>query len=138
MHAWVFFAILGILYAHNYCMKKLLKSFGWAMHGIASVWREEVNFRIQSVVALLVVGIGVYLGFTILEWIIIAACITSVLSAEILNTAIEDLCNKVEPQTDPAIGKIKDMMGGFVLLVALTAGVIGLLVIVGSYLNFVV
>ena len=63
-----------------------------------------------------------------LEWMIVVGCIGAVLSAEMLNTAIEDLCNKVEPNTDPVIGKIKDMMGGFVLIVCTSSAVIGLLV----------
>lgn len=105
-----------------------MNSFGWAMNGIRTVWREEVNFRIEISIGILVVLFGIYLRLLVLEWMIIAACIGAVLAAEILNTAIEDLCNKVEPNTDPVIGKIKDIMGGLVLVVSITSVVIGLLI----------
>lgn len=114
----------GILNA----MQKLIESFKWAMNGIRAVWREEVNFRIELGIAVLVVLFGIYADFLVLEWMIIIACIGAVLSAEILNTAIEDLCNKVEPNTDPVIGKIKDTMGGFVLVVCLTSAIIGIII----------
>lgn len=102
------------------------ESLGWAMNGLRTVWSEETNFRIQICVSFAVVAGAVYLKFSVPEWIIITGCIGAVFSAEMLNTAIEDLCNKVEPARDQAIGKIKDIMGGFVLLVCLTSIAIGL------------
>ncbi|MFZ2303348.1 MAG: diacylglycerol kinase family protein [Minisyncoccia bacterium] len=109
-------------------MSKLIMSFKWAMNGIRTVWQEEVNFRTESAIALVVLADAVYLGFSKLEWIIIIGCIGAVLSSEILNTAVEDLCNKIEPNTDPIIGKIKDTMGGFVLVICASSSIIGLLV----------
>ena len=109
-------------------MNKLIKSFAWAVNGICSAWREEVNFRIEVISAIIILGLAFYLDFSMLEWMIVVGCIGAVFSAEMLNTAIEDLCNKVEPNTDPVIGKIKDMMGGFVLIVCTSSAVIGLLV----------
>ena len=109
-------------------MIKVFKSFGWAMNGLRAAWREEVNFRIEAILALGVTVGGVYLGFSKLEWVIIIECIATVLAAELVNTAIEDLCNRVEPNTDPVIGKVKDIMGGFVFVVVLGAGIIGVMV----------
>lgn len=108
-------------------MRKLIKSFGWAVNGIRTVWTEEKNFRIESFIALAVIVLAFYFDFSTFEWVMILACIGAVLGAEMVNTAIEDLCNKVEPNTDQIIGKIKDMMGGFVLLVSITAVIIGII-----------
>lgn len=99
------------------------------MNGLRAVWREEVNFRIELAIALAVIGGGIYLNFTKLEWAFIIVSICVVLSAEIVNTAIEDLCNKIESNTDPIIGKIKDMMGGMVLIVCIASLIIGVMVI---------
>ncbi|OHA79981.1 MAG: hypothetical protein A2747_02045 [Candidatus Yonathbacteria bacterium RIFCSPHIGHO2_01_FULL_44_41] len=109
-------------------MNKLIKSFGWAMNGIRTVWKEEVNFRIECATALIVLVSACYFDFSLLEWIIVIGCIGAVLAAEMVNTAVEDLCNKIEPKTDPVIGKIKDIMAGFVFVVATTSIVIGLMV----------
>lgn len=110
-------------------MNKLIKSFSWAINGVRTVWREEVNFRIEIIIAIAVVAVGFYLNFTKLEWAFIIISICAVLSAEMVNTAIEDLCNKIEPNTDPIIGKVKDVMGGVVLLVCITSTIIGVMVI---------
>ncbi len=114
-------------------MKKVMKSFIWAMNGLRTAWREEVNFRLEVAVAFIVASLGVWLSITSLEWIILVGCITAVISAELINTAVEDLCNKVEPNTDPIIGKVKDIMAGYVLVVSIGAIVIGL-TIFSSYL----
>jgi len=114
-------------------MKKFIQSLKWALHGLHTVWREEPNFRIEVVISFFVLLLGLYFNFLILEWIIIVGCIGAVLSAEIVNTAIEDLCNRVEPHTDPLIGKVKDMMSGFVLLVSFVAVIIGLLLFSGYF-----
>lgn len=98
------------------------------MNGIRAAWREEVNFRIEILVAIGITLAGAYLNFSKLEWAFIVMCIAAVLAAEMINTAIEDLCNKVEPNTDPVIGKIKDMMGGFVLIIVVGAVIIGAMV----------
>ena len=109
-------------------MKKLVQSFGFAVNGIVAVWREERNFRIETAVAVVVSAFGIYLEFSKLEWAFILVCMAAVLSAEILNTAVEELCNKIEPNTDPVVGKIKDMTAGLVLIVSLVSVVIGAMV----------
>lgn len=46
---------------------------------------------------------------------------------EIVNTAIEDICNKIEPNQNPVIGKIKDTMAGYVLVSSVAALIAGII-----------
>lgn len=103
-------------------------SFVFAWNGIKTAWREEHNFRIAIVGAMVVIAAIIYLRFSYIESALCAAAIALVLMAELANTAVEDLCDKVEPQHDPAIGKIKDLMAGFALVALLSAIAIGILV----------
>jgi diacylglycerol kinase len=109
-------------------LTKIYHSFLFAKNGLLTTWREEHNFRIEILVGFVVVFFIIFFDFTFVESALCILAITIVLIAEILNTAVEDLCNKVEPQHDPIIGKIKDTMAAFVLVSCLGAGVIGLLV----------
>lgn len=102
----------------------MIKSLKFAIAGIRYVWREERNFRIICSVAVLAILVGWYISFTPYEWVVLLGCIVAVLVAEMVNTAIEDLCDKIEPQTDPIIGKIKDIMAGVVLVTFLGALVV--------------
>lgn len=111
---------------------KLLQSLIWATDGIRAVWREEANFRTEVCVSAIVIALGAYFGITTIEWLFVIVAIGMVLSAETANTVIEDLCNKIEPQHDPTIGKIKDMMAGYVLVVV-SASIVVCVVIFLNY-----
>jgi diacylglycerol kinase (ATP) len=52
----------------------------------------------------------------------------AVLSAEIFNTAIEKICDIIQPDFDERIGFIKDIAAGAVVLIAIASAVIGVLV----------
>jgi undecaprenol kinase len=97
-------------------MTKLVSSIRVALNGIKTVYREERNFKIELFLGLLSMILGLVLEINLTEMIFIIICVIFVLAAEIVNTAIEDLCDKVEPDQNKIIGKIKDTMAGFVLI----------------------
>lgn len=114
--------------------QKTINSFTFALKGLITVWQEEYNFRIEIIVALAAVFCIFYFNFSFIESALCIVAITTVLSAEIMNTIIEDLCNKVEPSYDSVIGKIKDTAGAFVLLSALGSLALGILVFYHHFL----
>ena len=107
---------------------KTLNSFLCAWKGLVTTWREEHNFRKELLVATVVLACLYYFHFTYIESALCVLSITIVLCAEVINTAIEDLCNFVQPEYDPIIGKIKDTTGAFVLVAVLGSIVVGFLV----------
>ncbi len=109
-------------------MSEFLKSFADAFRGLKTVWKEERNFRIDVLAALAVLFCIFYFNFSFIESALVILAVVIVLSAEIVNTALEDLCDKVEPGQDKLIGKIKDIMAAYVLVSALGAAFIGALV----------
>ena len=109
-------------------MKRTLDSFKFAWNGLKTVWREEVNFRIEVLAGLLVTFCLVYFQFSFEESAFCLLAVTIVLCSEIINTVVEDLCNKVQLNHDPVIGKIKDMMASFVFVSCLGALITGLIV----------
>jgi diacylglycerol kinase len=107
-------------------MENFLKSFGWAKNGLVTVWGEERNFKVEVIIGILAIGFGFYRDIAPWQWILLVMIIGFVLMAEIVNTAVEDICNKIQPNQDPIIGKIKDMMAGYVLVSSVTAAIAGL------------
>lgn len=111
-----------------------LRSLGHALRGFKNVWMEESNFRIITFFAVVALVVGYYFDFSILDFSICAVIITIVLVAEMINTAIEDLCNKIEPNQDPTIGKIKDISSAVVLVSSLGALASGFLVFYAHFI----
>jgi diacylglycerol kinase len=109
-------------------MNRFRMSLFAAINGIRYVIRNETNFRIHLVFAVLVIAGGLVFSISSENWVLLFLSMAFVLSAEIFNTAIEVLCNKVQPAQDPLIRIIKDVAAGAVLLSAIAAIVIGLII----------
>lgn len=102
-------------------IKRILKSFVYAARGLGIVWREEFNFRLEILAGAIVLATAYFFRFTYIESAFVVLAVTAILCAEILNTAIEDLCNKIEPNQNDAIRKIKDTAAAFVLIAIIGA-----------------
>ncbi len=109
-------------------MINFLKGFLYAFNGLAVFFRHEWNGRIQLAISVLVVMLAFLLHVSALDWIILLMCIASVLSFEMINSAIEKLCNLVHPKFHPAVKVIKDISAGAVLWVSFFSGIIGVII----------
>ena len=75
--------------------------------------------------AIAVVAVGLALRLDLYDWGWIILAIALVWSAEALNTAIEQVYNRISPDTDPIIKAAKDVAAGAVLIAAVAAALIG-------------
>jgi diacylglycerol kinase (ATP) len=110
------------------------RSFRHALRGLAALLASEHNARIHAALSLAVVGLGLLLGVSALEWAVLALAIGLVWAAECANTALEWLCDLVSPEYHPLVGKAKDVAAGGVLLAAIAAAAAGLLVLLPRFL----
>lgn len=107
---------------------RVIKSFANAFRGLKDCLSHEKNFQIQYVVALFVIGAGIFFSLSTTEWMIILICFAVVLSFEIINSAIEKLCDLVCPEFNLTIKKVKDMAASAVLLSAIITFIIGCII----------
>lgn len=113
-------------------MKDFLKSFRHALHGLRYALREERNFQIEMVVALMVVALLFVFPLSALERAVVVAMTVLVLSLELLNTALERVLDMLKPQVHPYVRIIKDLVASAVLVAATGALAVGLLVFLGK------
>lgn len=102
-----------------------IKSLKYALKGLWLLITTEHSIMVQSGIAVLMTLVGFWLNISKLEWILQIFAIGLVLVAESLNTAIEKLCDYVQPEYDHKIGFIKDISAGAVSFAAIIALVIG-------------
>jgi len=86
-------------------------------------WHSVVLIGGFVVVIALAAG-GVLLRFTSVEIALLVLLGTVLLAVETLNTAVEMLCDFVEPQRDPKIGKIKDVAAGATAVMEIGAAIV--------------
>jgi diacylglycerol kinase (ATP) len=105
------------------------KSFACALRGIAVLLRTQTNARIHLLATVLVVAAGFMFRISRGEWVPLAFAIGIVWIAEAVNTVIEALADRITQENDDAIRRAKDVAAGAVLLAAITAAIIGLLIL---------
>lgn len=94
-----------------------------ALRGLAAAWREQPNLRIETAVGLVALALAAGLGVSAVPVLLSCAL---VLSAELLNTAIEAVVDLTSPDPHPLAGRAKDVSAGAVLVAAGISVAVGL------------
>lgn len=114
---------------NNRTKRALFSSFKDAFSGVKFTFKNERNFRIHTVVTVLVVTAGFVLKISLLEWIIIVLCIGLVLAMELVNTAIEQTVDLIVGESFHELARnAKDAAAGAVVLSAGISVIIGLII----------
>jgi diacylglycerol kinase len=100
---------------------KHILSYKYAFRGIWSAFRYEPNMAIHLAAAIAVVVLNFSLEISKTDWLITMLLIGVVWAAEIFNTAIEKLADRVTKEHDPLIGLAKDLSSGAVLILCIIA-----------------
>ena len=120
----------------KFSWKARLKSFSYGFDGLKVLFREEHNARIHLVVSILVVISGFVFDISTTEWLIVIILIGLVVAMEIINSAIENVCDLVSPQQNEYVRKAKDLSAAAVMLCALVSVVCGLIIFIPKIWNF--
>lgn len=110
-----------------FSIRHFIKSFRFALNGLAYVWKAEQSFRFQVLIAVMVILGGIFFGLNLTEFSLLTLLIVFVLAAEILNTAMEKLLDIAHPNWSPAVKIVKDISAAIVLVFSLGALIVGIL-----------
>ncbi|MDR3310663.1 MAG: diacylglycerol kinase family protein [Oscillospiraceae bacterium] len=107
-----------------------MRKLSFALRGIASAFAGEANMKIHAAAALTVIILAAVLRVSPTEWCLLLFAAGSVVSAELLNTAVERLCDRVTRERDDAVRAAKDIAAGAVLAAAVIAAAVGCIVFI--------
>ena len=111
----------------NY-LKKRLKSFAYALAGIGAAFKSQAHIRLHVLSTVLVLILSFYFKIERWEWCIVLLTIGLVFSLEMINSAIEKLCDFVSEEKHEFIKYIKDVAAGAVLVAAIMAFFVGIII----------
>lgn len=106
-----------------------LQSFRCAFAGIWHTLKTQRNAQIHCAIAALTLLAGLFLKLSLAQWAILVLTMGFVIVTEMLNTAIEISMDYVTTDYQPQIKIIKDVAAGAVLIAAITAVIVGLLIL---------
>lgn len=110
-------------------LKSRGRSFRYAFEGWWYVIRSQQNAWIHTLVSIIVVLLGIWLGLSTHDWAVIVLAIALVWSAEFFNTALEVIVDLASPDHNHLAKISKDVGAAAVLIAAGAAAVIGLLIL---------
>jgi diacylglycerol kinase len=104
-------------------------AFRYAFSGWWFVIRTQRNAWIHTVVSVMVIAVCFWLKLPRHDWAVIIVAIAMVWTAEFLNTALEAVVDLASPQHHELAKVGKDVGAAAVLIAAVSAALIGLLIL---------
>ena len=109
-------------------------SCGHACRGIGFAVHSQKNVRVHLAFAAAALAAAVALKFSPVRLVLVILTVTSVIVAELLNTALEFAMDLVEARHHPVVKTAKDIAAGGVFLAVCSSVIIGLLLFGPSFL----
>ena len=106
-----------------------LESFRCAFSGIWYTVKTQRNAQIHLSIAAAIFILGLVLKLNLTEWAILTLTTGFVISVEMLNTVAEAAMDYSTSEFNPQVKIVKDVAAGAVLVAAITAVLVGLLIL---------
>jgi diacylglycerol kinase (ATP) len=109
---------------------RLIHAFGYSMQGLKACFQAEEAFRQELLLLVFLAPLGLWLGETPVERVLLVGCLLIVLIVELLNSAIEASVDRVGMERHELSARAKDIASAAVFLsIALTWLTWGLILI---------
>lgn len=99
----------------------LARRLVYAFSGIHAAFKTEKSFRFHIVALIVVVGLLVITRPEPIWWALLLLAAGLVLTAEMINTAIERLVDHLHPEMHPNLKVVKDTLAGAVLVLSVVS-----------------
>lgn len=106
--------------------QSFVRRLGFAMTGLRLALARERSLRVHALAAAGVVAVLVVERPAALWWALAALAIGLVVVAELVNSALEALVDRLHPERHPEIGAVKDIAAAAVLVASVVAVAVAL------------
>ena len=103
-------------------------AFIYTFAGLKAGWKNELAFRGEVVVAIIMVPLGIWLGRTAVEQALLIASILLILLTELLNSALEAVVDRIGPQRHELSKRAKDMGSAAAFIAMVTAALVWIII----------
>ena len=114
--------------------RQIWQALIWSLKGLREGWRIEASFRLEAILVVILFPLGLWLGHGAIEKALLAGSLLPVPAAEMLNSGIEAVVDKIWPERNAVAGRIKDMGSAAVFLLMVNVLVIWIIILAGRAL----
>jgi len=109
-------------------LRHIGNAFIWSAAGVKAAWKNELAFRVEAIIIIILVPVGLWLGRSAAERaLLIASCLLIVIT-ELLNSAVEAVVDRIGTEQHELSGRAKDMGSAAAFFSMLTAGIVWALI----------
>lgn len=109
-------------------LSRLIDAAGYSIKGIRACWQHEAAFRQEVALVIVLFPFSFFVARSIEQWLLLIAPLFLVLIVELLNSAVENVVDRIGDDLHDLSGRAKDMASAAVLfsliLIGLTWGTI--------------
>jgi diacylglycerol kinase (ATP) len=95
---------------------RLLDATGYSVKGIRACWQNEAAFRQEVVLILVLLPFSFVVANSIEQWLLLVMPLLLLLVVELLNSAIENVVDRIGHERHALSGQAKDMGSAAVLI----------------------
>jgi len=97
-------------------IRRLLDATGYSAKGIRACWQNEAAFRQEVVLILVLLPLSFVVANSIEQWLLLVIPLLVLLVVELLNSAIENVVDRIGHELHELSGQAKDMGSAAVLI----------------------
>ncbi|MGM0516020.1 MAG: diacylglycerol kinase [Pseudomonadota bacterium] len=112
-------------------LRRVLLATRYSWQGLRAAWRKEEAFRQEVIVALVALPVAWFMGDSAIERALLMAVILNVLILELVNTAVENVVDRVGTDPHKLSGRAKDIGSAAVFMGIVLAAVVWGLILFG-------
>jgi diacylglycerol kinase (ATP) len=114
--------------ANETVLQHIVNAAIWSAAGVKKAWKNELAFRVEAIIIIIMMPVGIWLGRSAAERALLIASCLLILITELLNSAIEAVVDRIGTERHELSGRAKDMGSAAAFFAMLTAGIIWALI----------
>lgn len=104
----------------NRGLRRLIAATVFSFKGFKAAWQNEEAFRSEIMLAIVLVPTALWLGQSTVETLLLLLSLILVILAELANTAIESVVDRISSEQHPLSGQAKDLGSSLVFVTNMT------------------
>jgi diacylglycerol kinase (ATP) len=110
-------------------VERMISAIGYSLSGLAQATKHEGSFRLELILAAMLVPIGLWAGATGIAKALLVGSVLLVLVVELLNSAVEATVDRISLEEHPLAKRAKDLGSAAVMVALANSAVVWVLVL---------
>lgn len=114
---------------NNTGITRIINALGFSKQGLQAAWMNEAAFRQELILAVILFPLAFFVGKSNIEIAILVMTLFIVVIAEIINSALEAVVDRISDEQHELAGRAKDMGSAAVFLALMMTAIVWLIIL---------